>query len=57
MPAEAWDAAGNTHPPESLGQHFHLNEQLLGHIRGLESQGFLPVELTQSSASKEGSLT
>jgi hypothetical protein len=34
-----------------------LNEQLLGHIRGLESQGFLPVELTQSSASKEGSLT
>jgi hypothetical protein len=28
VPAEAWDAAGNTHPSELLGQHFHLSEQL-----------------------------
>jgi hypothetical protein len=28
VPAEAWDAAGNTHPPILMGQHFHLNEAL-----------------------------
>lgn len=28
VPAEAWDATGSTHPPELLGQHFHLNQRL-----------------------------
>lgn len=28
VPAGPWDEAGNTHPPELLGQHFHLNERL-----------------------------
>ena len=28
VPQAAWDEAGNTHPPELLGQHFHLNENL-----------------------------
>ena len=28
VPAEPWDAAGNTHPPMLFGQHFHLNEAL-----------------------------
>ncbi len=28
VPAEPWDAAGNTMPPMLLGQHFHLNPTL-----------------------------
>jgi hypothetical protein len=28
VPAEPWDAAGNTTPPSVLGQHLHLNEAL-----------------------------
>ncbi len=28
VPAEAWDAAGNTQPPMLMGQNFHLNEAL-----------------------------
>ena len=28
VPAEPWDATGNTEPPMLLGQHFHLNEAL-----------------------------
>jgi hypothetical protein len=28
VPAEAWDAAGNTQPPKVLDQTFHLNEAL-----------------------------
>jgi len=28
VPAAPWDEAGNAQPPELLGQHFHLNEQL-----------------------------
>jgi hypothetical protein len=28
VPAEAWDAAGNTEPPTALGQSFHLNSTL-----------------------------
>lgn len=28
VPADAWDAAGNTHPPMLRGKHLHLNEEL-----------------------------
>ena len=28
VPADAWAAEGNTHPPEILGRHLHLNEAL-----------------------------
>jgi hypothetical protein len=28
VPAEAWDAAGNTEPPTALGHNFHLNSTL-----------------------------
>jgi hypothetical protein len=28
VPAEPWDAAGNTEPPMLMGHHFHLNEKL-----------------------------
>lgn len=28
VPQALWDAAGNTHPPMLMGQHFHLNEKL-----------------------------
>jgi hypothetical protein len=28
VPADAWDAAGNTMPPELLGHHLHLNSAL-----------------------------
>lgn len=28
VPAEPWDKAGNSNPPELLGTHLHLNEEL-----------------------------
>jgi hypothetical protein len=28
VPADLWDAAGNTEPPSLLGRHFHLNSAL-----------------------------
>jgi hypothetical protein len=28
VPQKEWDAAGNTHPPELLGHHFHLDPTL-----------------------------
>ena len=28
VPAEAWDDAGNSDPPELLGTHLHLNQEL-----------------------------
>ena len=28
VPADAWDAAGNTEPPNAFGRSFHLNEPL-----------------------------